>query len=128
MMLKAAVGGRVARLLRTGPTPGACHGASVSGMSDVALRQVRAIAGELVGVRPGASLTAYLFLQPDPFFDPIVSCSVAPIRCYAGWIWDGQGSLARLQRAWSAMEPRISKGATWAMSRGPPVGDMAQPP
>ena len=49
MILRHAAGGRVARLLRTGLLPSAAHGARVSGMSDTGLRELRSIAGALVG-------------------------------------------------------------------------------
>ncbi len=52
-------------------------------------------------------------------FDPIFDCTVAPIHELATWIWEGRGSLSRLQKAWRALEPKMSQQASWAIARGP---------
>ena len=118
-ILRQAAGGRVARLLRTGLLPSAAHGARVSGVADGALRELRAVAGELVGAKQAASLTTYLFMQDDASYDPVVDCTVAPIHEYSSWVWEQRGSMGRVQGAWARREPNSAKNATWALSRGP---------
>ena len=105
MIIRHAAGGKVARLLRTGLLPSAAHGARVSGMSDTGLRTLRATAGALVGAKPACSLTAYLFLQYDTKYDPIVDCTVSIVHEYATWIWEGRGSLSQLA---PSAEKRVS--------------------
>ena len=117
-ILKQAVGAKGARLFRTGLLPSAGHGARVYGVTDAALRQRRAVAGELVGARPAASLTTYLFMQADSSYDPVVDCTVAPIHAYSAWVWEGRGSLGKAQGTWKAMEPNMATGGSWATARG----------
>ena len=74
--LKHAAGEAVRSLWRTGLLPAGGHGASVSGISDTAIRELRTFAGGMCGAEPKASLTLYLATQRDDRFDPIFEASV----------------------------------------------------
>ena len=61
-MLKRAAGAKVGIVWKTGLLPSASHGASVDGVTDAGLHQLRPTAGMVVGARPAASLTLPLVM------------------------------------------------------------------
>ncbi|CAK0898525.1 unnamed protein product, partial [Prorocentrum cordatum] len=112
---------RAARLWATGVLPSVGHGATVSGISDTELQQMRTMAGVFCGYKGSGSLTLYLAAQQWNF-DPIFHATFSIVGQYAAWVWDGRVTLSRLQRAWMGLrdswEARHTH-VTWASAQGP---------
>ena len=112
---------RAARLWATGVLPSVGHGATVSGISDTELQQMRTMAGVFCGYKGSGSLTLYLAAQQWSF-DPIFHATFSIVGQYAAWVWDGRVTLSRLQRAWMGLrdswEARHTH-VTWASAQGP---------
>ncbi|CAK0796737.1 unnamed protein product, partial [Prorocentrum cordatum] len=112
---------RAARLWATGVLPSVGHGATVSGISDTELLQMRTMAGVFCGYKGSGSLTLYLAAQQWSF-DPIFLATFSIVGQYAAWVWDGRVTLSRLQRAWMGLrdswEARHTH-VTWASAQGP---------
>ena len=119
-ILKKAVGcRRMVRIQAAGLTPAVLHGAAVAGVAEHVLRPVRTLAGVMAGVKPGASLTIGILLQPNAKYDPIFKATTEVLYLYAGWIWEARGSLHQLQTAWRHMRSRMGKSESWSKVRGP---------
>ncbi|CAK0807829.1 unnamed protein product [Prorocentrum cordatum] len=112
---------RAARLWATGALPSVGHGATVSGISDRELQQMRSMAGVFCGYRGSGSLTLYLAAQKWNF-DPIFHATCSIVGQYAAWVWDGRVTLSRLQRAWMCLRDSWDvrdTHVTWASAQGP---------
>ena len=118
-MLKLAVGNKVSTLWKTGLLPAVAHGAAVGGISDSALRSMRATAGMMVGAKPAASLTLALLMAPSPNYDPMYEATIPIVTKYADWLWQGGVQMGRLQRAWQDIGKGMDVWPSWAHDRGP---------
>ncbi|CAK0868465.1 unnamed protein product, partial [Prorocentrum cordatum] len=112
---------RAARLWATGVLPSVGHGATVSGISDKELQQMRSMAGVFCGYKGSGSLTLYLAAQKWNF-DPIFHATCSIVGQCAAWVWDGRVTLSRLQRAWMGLRDSWDARdthVTWASAQGP---------
>eukprot|EP00959_Pyramimonas_sp_CCMP1952_P006622 138320-Pyramimonas_sp.AAC.1 len=99
-MLRRGASNRVTALWGTGLMPAAAHGATVSGVNNCELTNLRQTAAMLAGrSSKSPSLTLDLATQADAKYDPIYDATLDPARAYASFIWDQRVSLGRLQRA-----------------------------
>ena len=122
-MLRRATGRRASSLWRTGALPSVGHGATVSGVSDSALKELRLFAAVLNGApgRSSTGLTAYLISHKNDQYDPIYHATLQVVIKFSEWIWDSRIQPSRLHRAWEKLKEKFGglQKVTWARARGP---------
>eukprot|EP00959_Pyramimonas_sp_CCMP1952_P270000 5644795-Pyramimonas_sp.AAC.1 len=119
--LRDTVHEKIGLLWRTGIPPSVGHGTGVSGTSDSALKQLRAVAGGMIGASGNSSLTHYLSTQCDEKFGPIFDCTTILVKRYCGFIWGNRVSIADLHHALEDFRARLQAATrpTWKIARGP---------
>ncbi len=119
------VGGNARKVAKAGAQPTIAYGASITGLSNAALRDTRRVLSAAVAVQcGGASAAAKLATGGDDHadYDPHITLCNPPMEGLLQKVWDHTACRADFVRSWYAARADAASahsGSPWNMIRGP---------